>query len=50
MSMNDCAPLVQLNQINVSFSGRQVLKNVDLHIYPHEIVTLVDPMAQANRH
>lgn len=43
MSMNDCAPLVQLNQINVSFSGRQVLKNVDLLIYPHEIVTLVGP-------
>lgn len=38
-----CSPLVELRQINVSFDTRQILKAIDLHIYPREIMTLVGP-------
>lgn len=38
-----CSPLVELRKINVSFDERQILKEIDLHIYPQEIMTLVGP-------
>lgn len=38
-----CTPLVELRQVNVTFGERRVLKDIDLHIYPREIMTLVGP-------
>lgn len=38
-----CTPLVELRQVNVSFDDRKILKSIDLHIYPNEIMTLVGP-------
>ena len=40
---SSCEPLVELRQVNVSFDQKQVLKAIDLHIYPQEILTLVGP-------
>lgn len=38
-----CAPLIELRQVSVDFDKRQVLKSIDLHIYPKEILTLIGP-------
>ncbi|KAA8732130.1 metal ABC transporter ATP-binding protein [Acinetobacter qingfengensis] len=43
MSINAASPLVQLQQVNITFDQRQVLKNIDLSIMPNEIVALIGP-------
>ena len=44
MSVNaSCNALVELRQVSVNFDEKQVLKAIDLHIYPREIVTLIGP-------
>ena len=40
---SSCQPLVELRQVNVNFDQKQILKAIDLHIYPQEILTLVGP-------
>lgn len=43
MSVTNVTPLVQLQQIGVSFQNRSVLNHIDLSIYPREIITLIGP-------
>ncbi len=39
--MNDLSPILKLNHMNKSFSGIQVMKDVDLDLYPGEVHCLM---------
>lgn len=42
-SENKSNPLIQLKNINVEFAQKTALRNINLSIYPHSIITIVGP-------